>query len=277
MSEVRRSSDGVQLGPRVPDGRSYDERQIAEPARPEPRIYYQDDAVTLWLGDCRDVLPTLGPIDHVITDPQYSEHVHKSVRRGLTAHAGVFSERSDLGFDPLTPELMAFCGEQFGRLARRWIAVFSDTESSHLWAAAIRAEYVRTAFWRKDGGAPQFTGDRPAVACEAITLCHRKGRKRWNGGGKQGFYDVPIVVSRGGPNEVRQHTTQKPEKLMLSLIADFTDPGDVILDAFGGSGTTAVAAKRLGRRAIVIEKKEQYAEVAARRLSQGALNLEFVS
>lgn len=235
--------------------------------------YYEDASVSLYHGDCLDVLQLFDAVDHVITDPPYSAHVHASTMRGAAGWKGEIAQRSDLGFAALDDVSRRVCGGWFGSHVRRWMLVFSDTESAHLWRYEILADYVRTMFWRKVGGAPQFTGDRPAVACEAITVCHRAGKKRWNGGGKQGFYDVPIVLSRGGSSEVRCHTTQKPEALMAALIADFTDENDLILDPFAGSGTTGVAAKRLGRRAILIEREEKYCEVAAKRLQQGALDL----
>jgi DNA modification methylase len=235
-------------------------------------IYYSDDAVTLYHGDCLDILPQIEAADHVIIDPAYSAHVHNQNRRGLTAHAGVFSERRDLGFDSLKRYERRAFARYAARLARRWVLVFSDTESDYLWRGALQgagAEYVRTCFWEKVGGAPQFTGDRPAVAYEAVTavtLCHAPSRKHWNGGGRQGVYKHPIVVARGGRNEARVHSTQKPLSLMCELIGDFTDEGDTVLDFTAGSGTTGVAAKLNGRKAILIEKSEAYCEVAATRL-----------
>ena len=83
------------------------------------------------------------------------------------------------------------------------------------------------------------------------------------------FTNILIVVSRGGPNEERVHTTQKPLSLMRGeLLGDFTDEGDTILDITAGSGTTLVAAKLNGRKAIGIEISEQYCEVAAKRLRE---------
>jgi len=239
------------------------------------RPYYQDDAVTLYHGDCLDILPTLDPVDHVITDPPYSEHVHSKSMRGADGWLGPIEVERDLGFASVTDDdrtVVMACHP------RRWTLVFSDVESTHRWreSAEGHVEYVRTGAWVKVGGAPQFTGDRPAVGFEAISIFHQPGRKAWNGGGRPAVWSVPIVLDRGNDSatEWRCHTAQKPERLMEMLVAEFTDPGEVILDPFAGSGTTGVAAKRLGRRAILIEREERYCEVAVKRLRQGALPLE---
>lgn len=242
------------------------------------RPYYEDDAATIYHGDCLDVLPHVAPVDVALFDPPYSQHVHSKSMRGASGWKGGISESRELGFDALKPEVMAAVAEWCAHFVPRWTAAFSDTESAHLWRESLckddGLEYVRTLFWHKVGGAPQFTGDRPAVACEAITLCHPHGRKKWNGGGKAGIYSVPIVLNRGASaTEWRCHTTQKPEELMSQLITDFTNSGETVIDMFMGSGTTLVAAKRLGRKAIGIELSEKYCEVAAKRLQQGALDL----
>lgn len=250
-------------------------------------IYYQDEWVTLYHGDCRDILPEIqGGVQHVITDPPYSEHTHASVRsakmlandRGGRYGADV-RRAVDLGFEHLSGDLRAFCAEQFARLAERWVLVFSDVESDHLWRNDLTfagLDYVRTGAWVKVGYTPQFSGDRPATGFEAITICHPKGRKRWNGGGKHAVWSVPIVLDRG-KNGARVHPTQKPQGLMHTLIGQFTDPGETILDPFAGSGTTLIAARMLGRKAIGIERDEAHCETIAKRCDVNMLDLEGVS
>lgn len=248
--------------------------------------YYIDDTITIYHGDCRNVLPLLCATDHIITDPPYSEHVHGKHMRGTSdyadaaysrngAFAASFARKQELGFESLDPELRLFCAAEFARLVKRWCLVFSDVESCHLWRDDLRwhgLDYVRTGEWRKINGAPQFTGDRPAPGFEAITITHPRGRKRWNGGGTAASWEYPIVQNRGGKTP-RLHTTQKPLALMQRLVSLFTDPGDVILDVFGGSGTTALACKNTGRRCILIERDEAYCEVAASRLGQCVMEL----
>lgn len=243
--------------------------------------YYADESVTLYHGDCRAILPTIEGVDHVITDPPYSERTHSNVRSakmragGRGGRFGADTRRNvDLGFDHLSGELRMFCAAQFARLAERWVLVFSDVESDHLWRDDLSAsglDYVRTGAWIRLGGTPQFSGDRPATGFEAVTIAHPKGRKRWNGGGKHAVWTHPIVLDRGGKGGVRFHPTQKPMGLMSELLELFTDPGDLVLDAFAGSGTLGLAAKLAGRRAVLIEQDEAHCETIARRLDVNLL------
>lgn len=238
--------------------------------------YYKDDAVTLYLGDCREILPQLEPVDHVIFDPPYSAHVDGNSVRGNGHKAG--GRRQALGFTPMTPELMDAVSRYAAYLAKRWVIVFSDVESGHLWRHSLTEqgdalEFIRSGMWVKENATPQMTGDRPAIGVELITIAHRPGRKRWNGGGKVAVWTCATAYRAG---DHVTHTTQKPVALLRDLILDFTDPGDLLLDPFGGSGTTAVAAKMLGRRCLVIEQQEQHCEDAARRFAGTDLDERYV-
>ncbi|WP_449278016.1 DNA-methyltransferase [Leucobacter sp. GX24907] len=242
--------------------------------------YYEDDQVTLYHGEAEDVLPTLEAVDHFIADPPYSEHVHSSARsrrmQSANARGGRYGadlrRNVDLGFAHLSNELRTFLAGEAARLTERWVLVFSDTEGAHLWAEELQdadLDYVRTGAWIKRGATPQFSGDRPATGHEAITICHPKGRKRWNGGGQHAIWDVPIVLNRARASKSeRIHPTQKPLRLMQQLVTQFTDPGDLILDPTAGGATTGVAAKLLGRRAVLVERDEKHCEAAARRLAE---------
>ena len=243
---------------------------------------------TMHLGDCIEVMATLAPVDHVITDPPYSDHVHAKSRRGgpgdapLSSGSGKkgvkgngafykcsFSRAAALGFDSLAPETRAAAAAEFARLAGRWVLVFSNVEMCGDWRTDLSAtglDYVRTLAWVKLAATPQFTGDRPAAGFEAMTLVHPKGRKRWNGGGKQGVYSCRVAGNQPGGDGLRVHTTQKPEDLMIDLVRDFTDVGETVLDAFAGSATTGIACLKNGRRFIGIEKDPTYFATACERL-----------
>lgn len=230
---------------------------------------------TLYRGDARKVLPTIEWADHVITDPPYSRHVHQSVRssgRRELPDVAEFACRSrrtvDLGFEHLGGSLRRFVAAWCSANVRRWSLAFSDVESAWLWRLSFEAsglDYARTLAWVRAGGAPQFSGDRPASGFEAITAAHVRGRKAWNGGGKRGVYYSAVVNNRGGKSP-RLHTTQKPLPLMVGLVSDFTDPGEVIVDPFAGSATTGIACLHTGRRFVGIERDRACFDVAVRRL-----------
>jgi hypothetical protein len=238
-----------------------------------PAPYYEDEFVTIYNSDCRIVMGGLSGIDHIVTDPPYEAEAH-TLQRRVKRDGGAVLAVEPLHFAPMASHDRTFCGDAFGVLAKRWVLVFCQIEGAPLWREACVAGglvYKRTCLWVKPDGMPQLTGDRPGMGYEAFVALHKKGRSRWNGGGTHGVYTVPKGADGSqGPN---LHPTQKPERLMERILADFTNEGERVLDPFCGSGTTLVSAKRLGRRAIGIEREERYCEVAAKRLSQGALDL----
>ena len=221
--------------------------------------YYHDEAVTLYHGNCLEILPTLDTVDHVITDPPFSDMTHSRAR----------SNRGH-GNDPITA--IDFTAIDFllrGLKCARWFVAFMDWR--HIAqldkCCPERWEFVRFGVWVKTNPMPQLTSDRPANGWDGIVYLHnRDSKKRWNGGGDHGNWIGPVVTDG-------LHPTGKPLGALTRIVMKHSDPGELILDPFAGSGTTAVAAKRLGRRCILIEQHEQYCEVAAKRLSQGALDL----
>jgi DNA modification methylase len=240
------------------------------------RPFYEDAAIQLFHGDCREALPHLSAVDHVITDPPFEMEAHSKGRRvkrhGEPLDKWAWVDRSGtpryeaLAFPPMTEDLRRFVSSEVGRLTKRWALVFCQAEAAHIWHGQLVTSGLsgrRWCVWTKPDAQPQFSGDRPGVGYETIVACHRPGRSTWNGGGRVGVFTHVKNDGRGPA----PHPTTKPESLMAELIALFTDEGETILDPFAGSGTTLVAAKKLGRKAIGIEMNEQYCEVAARRLS----------
>ena len=231
--------------------------------------YYERDEIAIYHGDCIDVLPALGlRFDHAITDPPYEEEAHTKQRR---VRRGKVARTEALPFDAIDAETRDGAGRLLGGMVARWCLVFCQVEASQLWRAALEAgglAYRRTCIWVKPDGMPQYTGDRPGMGYETILAMHAPGRSRWNGGGRHGVF----IHNRGETGgEPAPHPTTKPSRLMSDLVALFTDPGELIVDPFMGSGSTLRAAKDLGRRAIGIEIEERYCEIAAKRMAQAVL------
>ena len=228
--------------------------------------YYQDDSVTLYLGDCRDMLAGMPDcaVASVLTDPPYTERTHAKARSlsGGTVTEGITT------FGSITDEGLRAVLSECGRVSARWVIATLDYRHAVEFdvnpPAGLKTQ--RIGVWVKTNPTPQITGDRPAQGWEAIAYMHRAtGRSRWNGGGKHGNYVTRIADPTG-------HPTTKPLGIFEDWVALFTDPGETLLDPFAGSGTALVAAKALGRKAIGVELDERYAEIAARRLAQDVLD-----
>jgi site-specific DNA-methyltransferase (adenine-specific) len=227
--------------------------------------YYQDDLVTLYHGDCREVLATLGDqsIDCVITDPPYTERTHGMAKTNKGKGHGVKA----IGFAAFSEADLEHALTECGRVTRRWVVATLDYAHAFAFDASpptgLRA--LRVGVWVKTNPMPQISADRPGQGWEAILFMHRTDTKpTWNGGGKAGVWTFPVQQGEG-------HPTVKPLPMVADWVRLFTESGDTILDPFAGSGTTLRAAKDEGRKAIGVELDERYCELIARRLSQDTL------
>jgi 16S rRNA G966 N2-methylase RsmD len=219
---------------------------------------------TVVTGSCVDILQTIdGRVDHVITDPPFEVEAHTLQRRVKPGAVGGGEKLSSepLSFAPMSQADRVVVGSQIARLTKRWALVFCQCEASQTWASCLAPlNYKRTAVWVKPDAMPQYSGDRPGMGYESIVVAHAPGKSKWNGGGRVG-----VFVHNKNSGGKHLHETQKPESLMVELIDLFTDPGDVVLDPYCGSGSTLISALRRGRRAIGIEINPEYAELARER------------
>jgi DNA modification methylase len=216
--------------------------------------YYEDDFVTLYHGDCREVTAWLAA-DVLVTDPPYG--VKYQTRRGVTV-------ANDSDF--LTTE-QALRDVSFAAAA-----VFANHASLTRTMALVSSlhDRVRVMTWHKsnvNGSAPgnPWLADVEFAVCGVDTYPTRP---------------VSAVVSAprstGNPEwqvnnpDAYLHPTQKPLGLMRKVILAL--PDGTVADPFAGSGSTLRAAKGLGRKAIGVELDEAYCEIAAKRLSQEVLD-----
>ena len=220
---------------------------------------------TLYLGDCREVLPTLGRVDAVVSDPPYAVSVAGSANVGPrgTRRLDFFAGDDDWG------TMNALVAGAFG------LALDLAPTSATVWcshrqigfineALEMRGYSTRCLVWRKKNPPPAAPGAGFASAAELAVYGYRPGRF-WGGG----QYDANVFDADayrfGQPGKV-DHPTQKPLSLMEWNVVRIVAPGALVLDPFMGSGTTGVACARLGRRFIGIEIEPRYFDIACRRI-----------
>lgn len=238
------------------------------------KVEHLAEGVTLYLGDCREFLPSIGKVSHVITDPPYEQlmhDLHESVKLRRTDGG---SERKSLGFagiNEIRDEIIA----ALKPINDGWLLAFCNVEGVWHWRQALIAggmKFKTTCIWVKPDATPKLNGQGPALAYECITTTWcGKGHARWNGGGKRGVF----AHMTNNQERTGLHPTEKPASLMRELVELFSNRGEVILDPFMGSGTTGVAAVNLGRKFIGIEIEEKHFDLSCKRIEAALKQPDF--
>jgi site-specific DNA-methyltransferase (adenine-specific)/modification methylase len=204
---------------------------------------------TLYLGDCREILPTLGKVDAVVTDPPYG--IGESSGKAKTRTSGLASRsrdasryRRDYG-DDSWDDKTADDEVAMALSIARWAIIFGgnyyDLPPSSCWLV-----------WDKLNGETDFADCE--LAWTNLPKAVRRIRFLWNG------------CMRRERDIQREHPTQKPVDVMKWCIEHIPQPNRTIIDPFMGSGTTLVAAVKLGRHGIGIEREHKYFDIACRRI-----------
>lgn len=253
--------------------------------------YYSDNLITLYHGDCREVLPTLGPVfDLAFTSPPYNlgvttgggfplGHYRSDAPLSKRGGGGKWSGGAlATGYDDYDDAMPPADYEAWQRetLAALWLcltergAIFYNhkprVQGGELWTPLALNPGLpvrQIVIWARAGGvnfSPAFY-----VPTHEWIVIYAKPGWRLRSKGASGVGDVWSIAQQANPD----HPAPFPETLPITAIE--TTGAQAVLDPFSGIGTTLVAAKRLGRRAVGIERNERYCEVAASRLSQGSL------
>ena len=219
-------------------------------------------------------------VDHILTDPPFTDQVSAkaNTRTGLYERGKLVIKARNNGN---TGEALSFDGVseadvvQALPLVRRWSVFKCAIEQVGRYEDACPELYLRGSIWTKPNPTPQFTGDRPGMWGESFAVFHAKGKKRWNGGGKAGHYKGPNIRNNEGDSgwDLRVHETQMPLWLARELVADFTEPGELVWDPYCGSATIGVACLQMGRRYLGHEMQQRYVDVSVERLTAAAQGL----
>ena len=224
--------------------------------------------IQLIYGDCRHVLPTLprGSVDAIITDPPYAivaQFGTEKRRRGQ-------GRRLQFGWDTeqtaaMVVEGLALAFELCYQAAACFCFTGADQYAAYAEPARDNRFTVKPFTWVKQCPPPAGRGTWWPSAFDLAYYGYRgqawfgdRDRKRCN------VYWGDTL--RHGNGEKLGHPTQRPLELMMRIVRSICPPDGLVVDPFGGSGTTAAACRLTGRRCIVVESNPEYFTMAAKRL-----------
>lgn len=214
------------------------------------------DGIVVHLGDCREILPEIGVVDHIITDPPFSEQTH-------SGHNGISSRtnRTALNYGSLSEEEAVALATLFAARSAGWVVWFTDHTLAptvrRTMKAAGRAVFAPLPFIQP-GRSVRLSGDGPSSWTDWMVCARTSALKKW--GTLPGGY----IAGEGWKD--KEHMGGKPLRLMQAVVSDYSRPGDLVCDPCLGGGTTLVACVKLGRRGIGIERDPITFDKACRRI-----------
>jgi modification methylase len=240
-------------------------------------------------GDCLDVLAELPAqsIDLIFADPPYNLQLQQALWRPNMTKVDAVDDAWDkfadyAHYDAFTRAWLSACMRVLKPSGTLWV-IGTYHNIHRVGAILMELGYwiLNEIIWVKANPMPNFRGVRFTNAHETLIWAKTSEKARYTfnyksmkalNGGKQMRSDWHIPLCSGGErirvNGEKAHPTQKPEALLERVIRSSSNPGDVILDPFFGTGTTGAVAKRLGRRWIGIEREPVYSEVAQERINR---------
>lgn len=210
------------------------------------------------LGRWQDALADVGEVDALIADPPYSARTHSGQRTGSSIRMPT------IAYAPITENDCHELARSWAPRVRNWVVLLCD-HRAHLWhedAWQAQGWCTFAPVFMKENPTPRFSGDGPAFGLEFMMVARRRARSVRPMGSFPSRYEFQI----GGDRRTRTVSGgAKPVALMRAIIRDYTLAGDLIVDTHSGGGTTAVAARKEGRRIVCSEMDPQtFADAEAR-------------